>query len=108
VGLGAGLASRAVSYFAVTRERGPAWDGSRPMREQDGWDAHAAFMDALADEGWIVLGGPLGEGDRGFLHIVDAPSAEAVVGRLATDPWEHSEHLRTVDIQPWQILLRSP
>jgi uncharacterized protein YciI len=107
VGHGAGLASRVVSYFVVSRERGPAWDGARPMREQDGWDDHAAFMDALADEGFIVLGGPLGDGDRRFLHIVDAESAEAIRERLAADPWE-SRQLATFDVQPWQVLLRSP
>ena len=32
-------------------------------REQAGWDAHAAFMDSLAEEGTVILGGPVGEGD---------------------------------------------
>jgi uncharacterized protein YciI len=96
-----------VAYFAVTRERGPNWDGARPMREQDRWDEHAAFMDALADEGFVVFGGPLGDGDRRFMFAVDAPSEEAIRERLAADPWEHTEQLVTVDVQPWQILLRS-
>ena len=29
----------------------------RDMREQDGWDEHAKFMDGLVDEGFILLGG---------------------------------------------------
>jgi hypothetical protein len=37
--------------FVLIRERGPNWDYSRGLREQDGWDEHAAFMDALAGEG---------------------------------------------------------
>ena len=41
----------AVPTFAVIRERGPAWDAERGMRKQDGWDDHAAFMDALASDG---------------------------------------------------------
>jgi uncharacterized protein len=106
VGHGAGLASRAVGYFVVTRERGPAWDGARAMRAQDGWIEHAAFMDALADEAFIVLGGPLGEGDRRFLHVVEASSAAAVRERLAADPWE-ARQLTTVGVEPWEILLRS-
>jgi hypothetical protein len=60
-----------MSYFAVTREPGPSWDRSRPMRAQDGWDAHARFMDRLVDDGFVVLGGPLGDGMR-FLLIIDA------------------------------------
>jgi uncharacterized protein YciI len=95
-----------MAYFAVTRERGPSWDGSRPMREQDRWDEHAAFMDALADEGFIVFGGPLGDSDERFMFAVEAPSAEAIHERLAADPWVPTGQLTTVEIQPWQILLR--
>jgi hypothetical protein len=32
-------------------DRGPSWDPSRERRAQDGWDAHAEFMDELVDEG---------------------------------------------------------
>jgi uncharacterized protein YciI len=96
-----------VTIFVVIRERGPAWDEARPMREQDGWDEHAAFMDALADEGSIVLGGPLGDGDHRFMHIVQAASAAAIRDLLAADPWE-ARQLTTVAVEPWEILLRSP
>ena len=48
-------------YFAVTVEHDLNWDSSRGMREQDEWDAHATFMDALVDEGFVVLGGPVGD-----------------------------------------------
>ena len=43
-------------YFLVKRAHGPSWDPSRPRREQDGWDAHAEFMDRLVEEGFVVLG----------------------------------------------------
>ena len=55
------------------------------MREQDAWDEHAAFMDGLVEDGFVLLGGPLGA-DRALL-IVDAASEEAVRERLARDPW---------------------
>jgi hypothetical protein len=45
-----------MSYFAVTRKRGRSWEPAHSMREQDAWDAHAVFMDALASEGFVVLG----------------------------------------------------
>jgi uncharacterized protein YciI len=95
------------TYFVVTRERGPEWDARLAMREQDGWDGHGAFMDALAEEGFVVLGGPLGEGDRRFMHVVEADSADAVRERLAADPWE-GHQLATVAVESWQVLLRSP
>ena len=58
-----------MEYFVLRLERGGPWDWSRDMREQDGWDEHAKFMDDLVDEGVILLGGPL-EGDRETMHIV--------------------------------------
>jgi uncharacterized protein YciI len=95
-----------MTYFAVFREPGSTWDRSRPMRRQDGWDAHAAFMDGLAAEGFIVLGGPLGPGEARFLIVVTAADERAVRARLAEDPWEPARRLRTVAIERWEILLR--
>jgi uncharacterized protein YciI len=93
-----------VAYFAVTREPGPPWDHARPMRDQDGWDEHAAFMDRLVEDGFIVLGGPLGDGSK-FFHVVEAESPQAVEARLAEDPWAPNGMLRNASIEPWQILL---
>ncbi|HUY99678.1 MAG TPA: YciI family protein [Thermomicrobiaceae bacterium] len=95
-------------YFAVVRERGPAWDATRGMREQDGWPDHAAFMDALAADGSIVLGGPVGTGDRIFLLIFNAESEEAIRARLEGDPWTPAKQLAIARIDPWQILLGTP
>ena len=90
--------------WAVRRRRGGPWDWSRDLREQNGWEEHAAFMEALVNEGFIVLGGPL-EGDREVLHVVDAPSAEAVHARLAEDNWTQNGMLETVSVERWTILL---
>ena len=62
-------------------------------------------MDALADEGFIVRGGPLGEGDRRFLLIFDAPSEEAIRARLDGDPWTPTAMLRIASIDRWEVLL---
>ena len=56
-------------YFAVRRARGPAWNAARPMREQALWQEHADFMNALATEGFVVLGGPIGSGEETLLVI---------------------------------------
>jgi uncharacterized protein len=74
------------------------------MREQDGWDDHARFMDGLVDDGFIVLGGPLGDGMR-FMHAVSAGTEDEVERRLADDPWTHSGLLRIATVEPWEILL---
>jgi uncharacterized protein YciI len=93
-----------VSWFVVLREPGPAWDAARGMRDQERWDDHAAFMDRLAEEGFVVLGGPLGDGSK-FMHVVDAAGVDEVRARLAADPWEPMELLRTTQVEPWEILL---
>jgi uncharacterized protein YciI len=94
-----------VTYFVVTREPGPGWDSSLGMRGQERWAEHAAFMDALAEEGFIVLGGPLGEGERKFLHVVDAESEGEVAARFADDPWTPMGLLEVTRVERWEILL---
>jgi uncharacterized protein YciI len=91
------------AYFVVTRLPAPAWDASRPMREQDGWPEHAAFMNGLAATGFIVLGGPVGDGQR-FLHVCSAEDEDTVRSRFAEDPWEPGM-LETASVEPWTILL---
>jgi len=90
--------------FAVRLERGGPYDFSRDLREQDGFEEHARFMDSLVDEGFIVLGGPV-EGGRETLHAISAPSEEAVRERLAQDNWAKNGMLRVKSIERWTILL---
>jgi uncharacterized protein YciI len=92
--------------FLVTISRsGPEWDHSKPMEQQSAWEEHARFMDALVDEGFLVLGGPLGDEVR-VVHAVEAESEEAIRAKLAQDPWSES-HLVIAAIDPWTIRLRS-
>jgi uncharacterized protein YciI len=94
-------------YFLVEHARGPAWDYSKRRREQEGWDEHAAFMDALADEGIVVLGGPIGEGDgENTLLILDLDSEAEVRARLGDDPWANTI-LRIESVKPWSVWLRA-
>ena len=93
-----------MAYFAVTRRRGAAWDWSKPMEEQDEWAAHADYMDALVADGFIVLGGPLGDLKR-VLLVVQAESEEAVLERLAADPWVPMGLLEPESVEPWEIRL---
>jgi hypothetical protein len=93
-------------YFLVRQKRGPEWDYSRGRREQDGWDEHAAFMDALVEDGVILLGGPVGDvnGDETLL-VVDVESEHEIRNRLAPDPWAGSL-LTLVSVEPWTVWLR--
>lgn len=91
------------TFHVVLRRSGPRWDPSRPLEEQSDWSAHAAFMDGLVDEGFIVLGGPLADEHR-VVHVVEAESEDAVRATLARDPWSDT-HLRVDTIEPWTIRL---
>ena len=91
------------TFLVLLRRSGPQWDASRPLEEQSGWAAHAAFMDGLVDEGFIVLGGPLADEVR-VAHAVEAESEDAVRATLACDPWSET-HLLIDTIEPWTIRL---
>jgi uncharacterized protein YciI len=94
-------------YYLVELARGHAWDHSRRRREQAGWDEHAAFMDALTEEGVVLLAGPVGEGDgENVLLIVDVDSEAVIRARLADDPWA-SDMLTIASVEPWSVWLRA-
>ena len=90
-------------FHVVLTRSGPEYDLSRPLEEQSGWDEHAAFMDGLVEDGFLVLGGPLGDEFR-VVHAVEAQSEEDIRATLARDPWSGS-HLEIDVIEPWTIRL---
>jgi uncharacterized protein YciI len=90
-------------YHVVLRRSGPRWEPSRPVEEQAGWPAHAAFMDGLVASGFVVLGGPLGDEQRVVL-AVEAESEDAARAALALDPWSDT-HLIVDSIDAWTIRL---
>jgi uncharacterized protein YciI len=90
-------------FFVLERRRGPEWDPSAPVEGQSGWDEHAAFMDRLVDDGFIVLGGPLSDEHRVILAI-EAESEADVRAILARDPWSET-HLVITSVERWTIRL---
>ena len=92
--------------FAVTRTRGPAWKRGQPMHAQPDWEAHRAFMNALAAEGFVVAGGPL-SATNDVLLIINASTPDEVRTRLADDPWVAQSILVIKSILPWDIRLGS-
>jgi hypothetical protein len=89
-------------YYLVELANGPEYDESRDRREQDGWDEHAAFMDALVDDGFVFMGGPIGDGN--VLQIVAASGEDEIRARLSADPW-HETVLTIVSIRAWSVWL---
>ena len=91
-------------FLVVLRRSGPEYDHSKPLEEQSGWLEHAAFMDGLVEDGFIVLGGVLGDEVR-TAHAVEAASEDEIRERLARDPWSRS-HLVVDSIDAWTIRLQ--
>ena len=91
------------TYFVVLRRTGPAWRPDVPLEQQSGWPEHAAFMDALVADGFVVLGGPLAD-ERRVVLIVEAPTTAEARTVLAGDPWSGS-HLVIDSIDAWTVRL---
>ena len=64
-------------------------------------------MDRLTDEGVVILGGPVGEGDgEDTLLVVDVESEAAIRTGLADDPW--ANRILTIrSVEPWTVWLRA-
>jgi len=90
--------------FSVTRSRGSAWESTLPLEQQAEWADHAAFMNGLEADGFVVLGGPLEETPYTLL-AVRADDVGQVRSRLAQDPWEVSRVLETTRIVGWALAL---
>lgn len=93
-----------MSRYLIRVERGGPWDWSRDMRDQDGWDGHAAYMDGIFEEGFLLLAGPI-EGDRHTLWLVEAGSEGEIRKRMAEDPWAANGMLTPIRIERWDIVM---
>jgi uncharacterized protein YciI len=94
--------------FVVVSSVGPGRDRSRGAREQPFWDEHAAFIDRLVDDEFILMGGPLVGQDglpQGALLIVNAQDEDEVTEKLKHDPWFERGILKLESIKRWEIFI---
>jgi len=61
-------------------------------------------MDQLVDEGFVILGGPIGDGER-VMHAIEAADEQEIRDRFEDDPWTPMGVLRIGMIEPWTIWL---
>jgi uncharacterized protein YciI len=96
-----------MSCHVVIREAGPGWtDGG--IAAQPNVADHAAFMNGLADQGFVLFAGPLAGTESGRLRallIVNADHGDEIRHRLAEDPWVHTDRLVITSIEPWNLLV---
>jgi uncharacterized protein YciI len=91
-------------YYLVISTAGPKRDLSKGTREQVYWDDHAAFIDGLVDEGFMVMGGPLAD-EGGAMIVVRAESEADVRERLREDPWYVHGVLQLESVRRWEIFV---
>ena len=94
--------------FIVISSVGPNRDPSKGVREQPFWDEHAAFIDQLVDDGFILMGGPLLGRDglpQGALLIVNAQNENDVTEKLKDDPWFERGILKLESVKRWEIFI---
>jgi uncharacterized protein YciI len=90
--------------FIATSAAGPNRDLAIDAREQPFWDAHAAFIDRLVEDGFILLGGPLPD-VGGAVLVVRADSEATARERLADDPWYVNGILALQSVLRWDIFI---
>lgn len=90
--------------FIAISSAGPNRDQSKGAREQPFWDKHAAFIDQLVDDGFILMGGPLVD-EGGALLIVNANDENEVREKLKNDPWFEKGILKLEAVKRWQIFI---
>ena len=95
-----------MSCYAVIREAGPGWTEGGIAAQPDVAD-HAAFMNDLADAGFVLFAGPLAGTENARLRallIVNADHDDEIPDRLADDPWVRTDRLRITRIEPWNVI----
>src|SRR5207249_6673889 len=90
--------------FLAISSAGANRDPSKGTREQPLWDVHAAFIDQLVAEGFILMGGPLIDED-GAMLIVNADDENEVREKLKNDAWMKHGVLKLESVKRWQIFI---
>jgi uncharacterized protein YciI len=90
--------------FVVISSAGPKREQSKGTREQPLWNEHAAFIDQLVAEGFILMGGPLVD-ESGAMLIVNADDENAVREKLKDDPWYRHGILKLESVKRWQVFI---
>jgi len=92
------------NIFVAISSAGPNRDFSKGTRERPFWNEHAAFIDKLVDDGFILMGGPLVD-EGGSLLIFNAEVENEVREKLKNDPWARHGILKLESVKRWEIFI---
>ena len=97
-----------MSLFAVIRGAGLGWTEGKGAFDQSLVSEHTAFMNSLAENGFVLFAGPLAgsEHDRIRVLLIMEAASEADINRLlAEDPWARTQRLVITSIEAWNLFL---
>ena len=90
--------------FVIFFTPGTNWVAGKTSREQPYWTEHATFMDALFEEGTVVMGGPFADYSS-FLVIVEASDENVVRELFEHDPFIVHGILHLSSVHEWLVFL---
>jgi len=90
--------------FVIFFIPGTTWIAGKTSREQAHWTEHAAFMDALFEDGVVIMGGPYA--DYSSVMVVLEASDESEVRELfKRDPFVVHGIFRISSVHEWLVFL---
>ena len=89
--------SRRTTRIALRTRAGPTWKSGRPEGQPD-WEAHAEFIDALVDDGTIVMAGPFAD-SSGTLILLEGVTCDRVRELFADDPFVRNGVFELEDVR---------
>ena len=90
--------------FVTIFTPGANWIAGKTSREQPYWTEHAAFMDALFDDGIVIMGGPFADYSS-ILVIVEASDEDTVRELFKRDPFIVQGILHLASVREWLVFL---
>ena len=90
--------------FVIFFKPGTAWIAGKTSREQLYWTEHAAFMDALFEDGTVIMGGPFADYSS-ILVIIEASDENTVRELFKRDPFIVQGILHLSSVHEWVVFL---
>lgn len=98
------------TWVALLHRPGPAAPQNGSLFEDPRFRQHVAFLHRMAEAGYLVAAGPLGDADGEGMTILrlPGPGRLGTATRLATqDDASVAGGFFTVTVRPWQVMMRS-
>jgi uncharacterized protein len=90
--------------FVIFFTPGIAWIAGKTSREQPYWTEHAAFMDALLEDGIVIMGGPFADYSS-IMIVLEAFDEGEVRDLFKRDPFVVQEIFRFSSAHEWLVFL---